>query len=204
MRPLWKGSISFGLVNIPVRLYSASKQRELKFHLLHKKDLSEIRYARICKSEEKEVPWKDVVKGYDLGEGEYVVLTPEDFERAQPKKMHSLEILSFVDVAEIDPLYYQTPYFLEPEKGAAKAYALLREALEESKKGALAKFVFHDHEHIGLIKPKDSILMLVQLRYNNELLSQKELNIPSKEGVSKKELEVAIKLKISRECIFFG
>ncbi len=193
MHSVWRGAISFGLVNIPIRLYHASKEHELKFHLLHKKDLSEIRYARICKSDGKEVPWEDIVKGYEVSDGNYVVMTDEDFEKANPKKTRTLEILSFADEKEIEPLYYQMPYFLEPEKGAAKAYNLLREALQKSKKVAIANFVFRNHEHIGMIMAHAGILMLVQLRYHSELLSPKEINVPKEESVPKKELEVALK-----------
>lgn len=135
MRSLWKGAISFGLVNIPVRLYKASRDRELKFKLLHKKDLSEIRYARICKAEDKEVPWEEVVKGYKWEDGDFVILTEEDFESADPKKTRAIDIIDFIKEDAIDTIYYEVPYYLEPEKGAAKAYVLLRgpRALQKSR-----------------------------------------------------------------------
>ena len=192
MRSIWRGAINFGLIHIPVRLYSASKDRELKFKLLHKKDLSEIRYARICKEDGKEVPWEDIVKGYEYRKGDYVVLTEDDFERADPKKTKTIEILDFTGEDEIDTMLYETPYYLEPEPGALKAYHLLREALKRSKKVAVGNFVLRQHEHLGVIKPHGDVLVLNQLRYSSELLSPKGLHIP-KEHVSGKEIEVALK-----------
>lgn len=194
MRSLWKGAITFGLVNIPVRLYKASKDRELKFKLLHKKDLSEIRYARICKADGKEVPWEEIVKGYEYREGDYVVLADEDFERANLKKTHSIDIIDFTDEDQIDTIYYETPYYLEPEKGAAKAYFLLREALRRSKKVAVGNYVLRQHEHLGVIKPRGDVLLLHQLRYDAELLSPKDLNIPRKESLSRNEIDMALEL----------
>lgn len=192
MHSLWKGSISFGLINIPVRLYSASKTRDLKFKMLHKKDLGEIRYARICKLDGKEVAWEDIVKGYELAEGEYALLTEEDFEKANLKKSTSIEILDFVSENEIDSVYYETPYFLEPEKELAKAYCLLLEVLKRSKKVAIGNFVFHHKEHIGVIKPHGNLLILNKLRYQSELTSPRELNIPKKISLEKKELDIAM------------
>jgi DNA end-binding protein Ku len=194
MRSIWKGAISFGLVNIPVRLYKASRERELKFKLLHKKDLSEIRYARICKADGKEVPWDDIVKGYEWQDGDYVVLADEDFEKANLKKTRSIDIVDFTDEDQIDTIYYETPYYLEPEKGAVKAYVLLREALKRSKKVAVGNYVFRQHEHLGVIKPRGDLLLLNQLRYDVELIDPKDLNIPKKETLSKNEVDIALEL----------
>lgn len=193
MRSIWKGAISFGLVHIPVRLYSASRQRELKFKMLHKKDLSEIRYARICKADGKEIPWEDIVKGYEYQDGNYIVLTEEDFEKADPEKNRTIEILDFAEVSEIDPIYYDTPYYLEPDKGAAQSYTLLCEALRKSKKVAIGHFVFHHHEHLGVLRPQGDLLVLHQLRYDSEIVDPQELKIP-KSKVSKTEFELANKL----------
>ena len=194
MRSLWKGAISFGLVNIPIRLYKASRERELKFKLLHKKDLSEIRYARICKADGKEVPWEEVVKGYQLQDGDYVVLADEDFERANLKKTRSIDIIDFTDEDQIDTIYYETPYYIEPEKGAAKAYILLREALKRSKKVAVGNYVLRQHEHLAVIKPHGDLLLLNQLRYDAEIIKPKDLNIPKKEAISKTEIDMALEL----------
>lgn len=193
MHALWKGALSFGLVNIPVSMYSASVQRELKFKLLHKKDLSEIRYARICKEDGKEIPWDEIVKGYEGEKGNYVVLTEEDFTKANLKKTRSIEILDFTKENQIDSIYYSTPYYLVPEKNSATAYALLFEALKNSKKVAVGRFVFHHHEHIGVIRPYQNILVLHQLRYHSELKSLKGFSIPHPK-LSKTEQAMALQL----------
>lgn len=194
MRTIWKGSLSFGLVNIPVKLYSASQARELKFKLLHNKDLSEIRYARICKTDGKEIEWKDIVKGFEYEPGDYVIMTDEDFKKANLKKTKTIEILNFTEESEVDPIYYDTPYYLVPEKNAVKPYDLLREALEESKKVGIGNFVFKNHEHIGIVRPYSGLLILNQLRYHAELINPEELELPEETKASKKELDMAIKL----------
>lgn len=193
MRSIWKGALSFGLIHIPVRLYSGVHTHELKFKMLHKKDLSEIRYARICKTEGKEIPWDQIVKGYELDKGDYVVLTEEEFEKVNLKKSKTLEILAFTQQEEIDTIYYDTPYYLEPEKGAEKAYALLRESLAQSGKVAMATFVFHHREHLGVIKPYESLLVFNTLRYEGEIVNPKELNIKVQK-LPKKEVEIALQL----------
>lgn len=194
MRSLWKGSITFGLVNIPVKMYVASQEREFKFVMLHKKDHSQIRYARICKTEDKEVPWNEIVKGYEYEPGEYILMDDEDFKKANLKKSKSIEIVDFVKESEIDTVYYSKPYFLEPEKNAEKAYVLLREALQKSKKVGIAKFVIHNREHIAVIKPYEDAIILNELRYNNEVIQPEQLNIPAHQKVSGKELDIALKL----------
>lgn len=193
MRTIWKGALSFGLVNIPLRMYTASKEKELKFVLLHKKDLSEIRYARICKAEEKEVPWNEIVKGYEYSTGDFVVLDDEDFQKANIKKTKTIEILNFIKQEEIDSIYYVKPYFLEPEKNAANAYSLLREAMKKSKKAALAKYVIHNREHIAVIKVHENMLILNELRYYDELVMPEDLNIPPNAKSAGKELDMALK-----------
>ncbi len=194
MRSIWKGAISFGLVNIPVRLYTASQAQEISFVMLHKKDLSEIRYARICKTEEKEVPWKDIVKGYEYESGEFVVFDDKDFEKVNVKKTKTIEIVNFIDQKEIDSIYYVKPYFLEPDKNGERAYALLRDALKKSGKVGLAKYVLRNHEHIAVIKFHDNMIILNELRYDSELLASKELEIPEADKASSKEMSMAIQL----------
>lgn len=194
MRPLWKGSISFGLVNIPVKMYGATHEHDLKFVMLHKKDLSQIRYARICKIEEKEVPWDEIVKGYEYSSGEYVVISDDDLKKLNLNKSKSIEILHFIEEEEIDTIYYTKPYFLEPEKNAEKAYRLLFDALEKSKKIGLAKFVLHNREHLAVIKPYQNLIILNELRYDAELTKTKELGIPKEGKSSPQELSVALKL----------
>ena len=148
--------------------------------MLHKKDLSQIRFARICKTEDKEIPWEEIVKGYEYEPGEFVVLNDEDFKKANLTKSKSIEIIDFVKEDEIDTIFYSKPYFLEPEKNANKAYVLLREALKKSKKVGVAKFVIHNREHIAIIKPYENAIILNELRYSDEVLQPTELNIPEK------------------------
>ncbi|HEX2582827.1 MAG TPA: Ku protein [Chlamydiales bacterium] len=192
MHAVWKGSISFGLVNIPINMYSASESRELKFKLLHKKDLSEVGYSRICKREEREIPWKEVVKGYEI-DGRYIVMTEEDFQKASLKTTRSIEILDFTDEHQVDTIYYDAPYFLEPQKEAAKAYALLFEALKRSRKVAVGRFVFHNHEHLGIIRIYKDLLLLHTLRYQANLKDFREVK-PPKAKISKVELQIALEL----------
>lgn len=176
-------------------MYTAAREKELSFVLLHKKDLSAIRFARVCKTEEKEVPWSEIVKGYERDDGEYVVMKDEDFENANLKKNKTVEILNFIHEDEIDPLYYVKPYFLEPDKNADMPYSLLREALRSSKKVGLAKFVFKNKEHLAVIKTYENLIVLIQLRYQSELLQPTDLNLPKPLGKSEnRELEIALKL----------
>lgn len=193
MRAIWRGWLSFGLINLPVNLFSAVKERELNFHLLHAKDLSPIRYARICKKDGKEIPWEDIVKGYQLKSGDYVVLLDEDFEKISFKRTKTIEIQDFTQESDIDSIYYDTFYYLEPQKGAAKAYVLLREALKKTKKVAIAKFVLKNKEHLAVVKPYKQYLIVQQLRYASEIHLPTELEVPKKEAVSNKELDMAIK-----------
>lgn len=192
MRAVWKGWLSFGLINIPVNLYSAAAEKELSFHLLHKKDLSPIHYTRVCDKDGHEIPWEEIVKGYELEGGRWVVLTEADFEKANIKRVKSIEILDFVNEGEIDSVYYERPYYLEPQKGGAKAYSLLREALVETGVVGVVKFVLHNREHLGVIKPYKSFLVLNQLRFANELRAP-SIDLP-KAPFSKKEIAMATKL----------
>lgn len=192
---MWKGSLSFGLVNIPVHMYTGSKEKELSFILLHKKDLSEIHYARICKTEGKEVPWNEIVKGFEFEKGEYVIVTEEDFAKANLRKSKTIEIINFVYEGEVDPIYYVKPYYLEPDKNSEKAYSLLRDALRKSKKVGLAKFVLRNKEHLALIKPHENMLIVSELRYQAELLKAEDLKLPPEsKKTNSKELDIAIQL----------
>lgn len=191
-RPIWSGSISFGLINIPVKLYGASKERELKFNLLHAKDMSPIRYARICRAEGKEVPYQDVAKGYEYREGDYVILHDEDFAKADLKRTKSIEIFEFVDGDEIDPIYFEKPYYIEPDAKAAKAYILLREALKKSKKMGVAKYVLRNKEQLGVLKVSGNYLVLDQIRFKDEL-AKPQIEVPSTKTTAK-ELAMALDL----------
>lgn len=194
MRPIWSGALSFGLINVPVNLYSATEDHEISFDLLHKKDLSPIRYAKVCKTEEKEVPYKDVVKGYKYKEDSYVVLTDEDFKSVNLEKTKTIEIQCFTSEDEIDPIFYEKPYFLEPGKNASKAYVILREALRKSGKVAVATFVLRNREHLAVIRPHENIIILNQLRYLDEIRNPEKIELPSVQKNNTKEIEMAIKL----------
>jgi DNA end-binding protein Ku len=195
MRPIWTGALSFGLINIPVRLHSAAAtENDLDFDMLHKKDLTPIRYARVCRSDGREVPFEDIVKGYEYRKGDYIVLTDEDFKKASPKKTKTIDILDFVKESEIDTIYYQKPYFLEPEKGAEKAYLLLREALKRSKKIGVASFVLRNKEHIAVIKPYGRLILLNQLRYKDEIRKPTGFNLPDMASTKGREIDMALNL----------
>lgn len=195
MRPIWSGSISFGLVNIPVRMFSAVENREgIDFDMLHKTDHSPIRYARICREEGEEVEWDDIVKGYEYEEGKYVVFTPEQLDELAAEKSSTIDIQQFVRSSEIDIRYFEKPYYLEPVKGGEKAYALLRQALERSNMLALARYVMHEREHLALVQPVGRVLVLTQMRFPTDLRPSGSLMLPTDKDVSERELEVALKL----------
>lgn len=195
MRALWNGSLSFGLVNVPVRLYSATKERALKFRMLAKDDLCPISYKKVCREDDKPVDQKDIVKGYEIEKGQYVVLTDEDFKRANARKTETIDIVRFSHIDEIDPKLYEKPYYVEPEKKAAKAYALLRDALRKSGKAAIATYVAREKEHLAAIVPEDEMLVLHQLRYLDEIRDADEINAPSgKAAYAKREMDMALAL----------
>jgi DNA end-binding protein Ku len=195
MRAIWTGSISFGLVNIPIKLYSAAETREgIQLHMLHNKDQAPIRYAKICTEEGTEVAYQDIVKGFEYADGEYVVITDEDFDKADSKKTSTIEIVEFTNEDQIDVRYLERPYYLEPQKGADKAYALLREALRRSGKLAVARFVLRQREHLALIKAVGSVLVLNQMRFPADLRTPGGLKIPSEESATDKEIDMALKL----------
>ncbi len=193
MRSLWSGSLSFGLINIPVRLYSGSQHMQVDLDMLHKADLSPIRFAHICKLEEKEVPYKDIVKGYAYDEGEYIVLSDKDFEEITLERSSTIDIQLFTQETDIDTIYFEKPYFLEPGKGADKSYLLLRDALKKSGKVAVAKYIFRNRVHIGVIKVFGEILILNQLRFDSELRDREEIKLPAAKKSEAKEISLAIK-----------
>src|SRR5262245_61454678 len=192
MRSIWTGAIGFGLVNIPVKLYSATESSSLDLDMLDKKDHSNIKFQRINEKTGKEVAWENIVKGYKYN-GEYVILSDEDFKQASPEKSKIIEIAQFVKQEEIDTIFYETPYYLEPEKTGAKAYALLRDALEKSGKVALGTYVMRTKEAIGLIKPMDKVLVLNKIRFAEEIREFNELKIPH-EAAKPNELKMALAL----------
>lgn len=192
MKAIWTGSLGFGLVNIPVKLYSAVEESSLDLDMLDKKDHSNIKYKRVNEKTGKEVAWENIVKGYMLN-SKYVILGKEDFEKAAPERTKHIGISQFVKLAEIDPNYFEMPYFLEPEKTGVRAYALLRDALKKSGKAAVGSFVMRDREHLCVISAQDNALVLHRIRFAQELRSPKDLKIPSTK-TSAAELKMAMSL----------
>lgn len=194
MRPIWKGSISFGLVNIPVGLYSATRAgKEIKLRMLRRTDQSPIKYKRVAEEDGKEVPWEEIVKGFEYEKGKYVILTDEDFEKVNIDSNQTVDIKEFVELGEIDPMFFDQPYFLAPEKGGAKAYGLLRETLERSGKVGIAKVVIKTREHLAAVKPLGKALVLELMHFADELADPSELDLPKTE-LGKKEMEMALSL----------
>ncbi len=192
MRAIWSGAIGFGLVNIPVKLYSAVQQSELDLDMLDKKDHANIKFQRVNANTGKVVPWENIVKGYKV-EDKYVVLSNEDFEKASPEKNKIIGIEEFVDEKEIDSVYFETPYYLQPEKSGVKAYSLLKEALEKTGKVGLGTFVLRNRESLVLIKPYDDILILNKIRYEQEIRATDEIKVPSS-TTKPGELKMAMQL----------
>ncbi len=177
MRAIWSGAIGFGLVNIPIKLYSAVQQSELDLDMLDKKDHANIKFQRVNANTGKEVAWGNIVKGYKMDD-RYIVLENEDFERASPEKTKIIEIAEFTDETEIDSIYYETPYYLQPDKNGAKAYMLLLEALEKSGKVGLGSFVLRNRESLVVIKPYNGVLLLNKIRFAEEIRDVDEIKIP--------------------------
>ena len=194
MKSIWKGSIAFGLVNIPVRLYSATESQSLASHMLHKKDLSRIRYQRVAESTGKEVPAEEIVKGYEVEKNQYVILADEELREVAPERSIGIEMQEFVNEAEISSLYFEKPYYLEPDKGAGKAFALLREALMKTGKVGIAHFVLRNRDSLCMLKPHGQGLVLNALRFASEIRSIEELSLPSSEKISPSEVSLAMKL----------
>ncbi|HEY3405929.1 MAG TPA: Ku protein [Ohtaekwangia sp.] len=193
MRAIWTGAIGFGLVNIPVKLYSASQQSELDLDMLDKKDLSNIHFKRVNESTGREVEWKNIVKGYKY-KGDYVILTDEDFKRASPKKSSVIEITDFVKEEEIESIYFENPYFLAPEKSGLRAYSLFKEALEKSKKAGIGSFVLRNKEHLCVLRPFENVVVLNTIRYAEEIRDAKELAVPKSAKPKPTELKMAMAL----------
>ncbi|GAA0533078.1 non-homologous end joining protein Ku [Chitinophaga japonensis] len=194
MRSIWSGTIGFGLVNIPVKLYSAVQESRLDLDMLDRKNHARIRYQRVNEDTGKEVPWDQIVKGY-LYNDEYVILEEADFEDASPKKSKIIEIEAFVKESEIDDIYFEMPYFIEPDKGGAKAYELLMKTLQKTGKVGLSRFVLRSREHLAVVRPRDNYLLLQQLRFEQELRNPEDLSLPdSKVRINKKELDMAEEL----------
>ena len=191
MRAIWKGNISFALVSIPISLFSATRRNELSFHHLHKKDMSPVSYKRFCVTEDAEVQWEDITKGYEYEKGQYVEITDEDLDKADIELTKTIQIQEFVKEDEIDPLYFDKPYYLEPQKGGEHAYALMRDALAHSKRVGIAKVVLKTREHLAAVKSIGNMMTLQTMRFSHEIVDTGELNLPQKAEISKKEMDLA-------------
>jgi DNA end-binding protein Ku len=192
---MWNGSISFGLVTIPVALYPATRREELSFRLLRKSDHSPVNYKRVAEADGKEVPWPEIVKGYEYEKGKFVVLQEEDFKRVDLEAAaQTIDIMDFVKAEEINPMYFQKPYYLEPQKGGDKPYALLRDALGDSGRIGIAKVVIRTREHLAGVKAQGDALILEIMHFGDELVEAEELKFPKKGHVREREVAMAKKL----------
>jgi len=198
-RAIWSGSISFGLLNVPVKLYSAVSKQTIRFKELRESDGSRVRHKRVAEADGKEVSYDDIVKGYEFAPDQYVTITREELSELDPKKTRAIEIQDFVDLDDIDPIYFEQPYYLGPDKGAAKAYALLTKAMTDSRKVAIARFVLRNKEHLAAIRPMDGVLTMATMRFHDEVTAPEDLDgdlfTEEKPGKpDKRELEMAKQL----------
>ncbi|XZF14562.1 non-homologous end joining protein Ku [Chitinophagaceae bacterium MMS25-I14] len=193
MRPLWSGAIGFGLVNIPVKLFSATQTSNLDLDMLDKHDLSNIKFKRVNEHTGREVAWENIVKGYWIND-KYVILDDEDFEKASAEKTKTIEITDFADEAEVNSVYFEMPYYLVPDKSGIRAYALLREALLKTKKVGVAHFVLRNKEHLAILKAEDDVILLIRIRFAEEIRDTADLDLPSKTTVKPAELKMAVTL----------
>jgi DNA end-binding protein Ku len=194
MATIWKGSLTFGLVNIPVELRSAVKSDHISFRLLHEEDLSPVKYERVCQRTGEPVPWDEIVKGYEYTKGKYVVLSDEDFKAAALESSKTIDILNFVQESEIDPRYFETPYYLVPAKGGEKAYALLREAVRNAGAVGIGKIIIRQSQHLAGVKVVGDALVLEIMRFANELVDTEEFTFPKADVVRPQELKMAEQL----------
>ncbi|MDM1293279.1 Ku protein [Sphingobacterium sp. N143] len=193
MRAIWTGAIGFGLVNIPIKIYSATENSTLDLDMLDRKDLANIKFKRVNELTGKEVKWDNIVKGYFMND-HYVVLEEADFEDASPEKTKLINLHAFVKLVDIDSIYFETPYYLEPQKDGQKAYQLLLKALEKTKTAGLGAFVMRNVEHLAIIKPYQNTLVLNKIRYQQEIRDVNELKLPTNVKIQKAEMDMATQL----------
>jgi DNA end-binding protein Ku len=194
-RAIWSGAISFGLVNVPIKLFTATSQKDVRFHQLHDKDGARIQQKRVCSKDGEEVPMEHIVKGYEVSRDTYVVIAPEELDALDPKASRTIDILDFVDLDEIDPVYFDSTYYMVPEKGAGKAYALLLEAMRKSKKVAIARVVLRQKQHLVALRPLRNALSMETMLYADEVVSPETLEgLPEDVEVTDRELAMAQQL----------
>src|SRR5215212_6376844 len=190
-RALWKGSISFGLVNIPIELHTAVHNHRPKFRMLHAKDKSPVKFERVCVRDGHPVGWDELVKGFEYAKGHFVVISKEDFQAAAVEKTRTVDIIDFVKAEEIDDRFFETPYYLVPAKGGERAYALLREAIRESGRVGIAKFILRDAQHLAAVEVIEQAIVLTVMRFADEMVDVSQFDFPAAEGVRKPELDMA-------------
>ena len=196
-RAIWSGTISFGLLNVPVKLYSAVSRKTIRFNELRESDGARVRHKRVAEGTDEEVPYEEIVKGYEISPDRYVTLTREELSELDPAKTRSIDIQEFVDIGDIDPIYFENPYYLGPAEGAEKAYSLLARAMESSGKAAIARFVLRNREHLAAIRAHDGVLTMTTMRFADEVVAPEELDdvLPQEQPkVGKKEVDMAEKL----------
>jgi DNA end-binding protein Ku len=201
-RAIWSGAVTFGLVTVPVKLYTAVAQKDVRFHLLHGKDGARIRMKRFCVKEDHEVPFDEIVKGYEVSKGRYVALSPEELERYDPKATRTVEIRDFVELADIDPIFYEATYYLVPEKVAAKAYRLLHDAMRRTGRVAIGSFVLRTRESLCCIRPLDDALALSTMNRADEVIRASSLELPEASKPAERELAMAEQLVESLSAPF--
>lgn len=193
-RAIWKGSLGFGLVNIPVELHTAVRDSRPRFRMLHRKDESPVEYRRVCQRDGQPVAWEDLVKGYEYAKGQFVTLSKDDFETAALEKSRTVEVLEFVDATAVDDRFFEQPYYLVPAKGSERAYAVLREALRKSGKIGIARIILREKQHLAAIEVAEQAMVLTMMRFAEELVDVDDLSLPSDALVRGKELDLAISL----------
>ena len=192
-RAIWSGTISFGMVSIPVNLYTATESHDVRFHLLHKRDGVRLKNVRWCPKDEKAVPWDEVVRGFEYAKGKYVPISEEDLDHLPVKTVHTVDISDFVKLEEVDPIYYDKAYYLAPEEAGVKAFALLRQALQQTGRAAVAKVAIRDRENLCLVRPYEDLLSMETMFYANEIRSTDDIAADGAK-VSPKELQMAVSL----------
>lgn len=190
-RAIWKGAVSFGMVNIPIKLYTATEEKDVSFNLLHKKDGVRIKQQRYCPEDDAVIEWNDVARGYEIGPDEYVIMEPEDFEKVPVDSTHAIEITDFVPAGQIDPIYYQKTYYLEPDKTGGKPFALLREVLKDSKLIALAKVTLRQKEQLCTLRVYDNTIAMETMLYADEIRATEDLELPEDIEIGERELTMA-------------
>lgn len=194
-RPIWTGTISFGLVNIPIKLHTAVREQRISFHMLHDQDNVRLRRKMICPEDNKEIHPEHIVRGYEIHKNQYVIVTPEDLESCGPKSTKTIEITDFVDLVDIDPVYYDRPYYILPQAAAAKPYRLLLDAMTRSKKVGISKLVMHEKEYLAAVRPVENVIVLHTMHFGNEVVKADSIDgLPSEQRVGDRELKVAEQL----------